>query len=121
MVGAHLPGITIKDAKLRGVESHGMLCSYKELGMAEESDGIIELPEDAPIGMDLHDYLQLNDHTIDVDLTTNRPDCLSIRGIAREVAVLTKGELKEVECKAVPSTIEDTFPVKVEDTEASWC
>ncbi len=118
MVGAHLPGITIKDAKLRGVESHGMLCSYKELGMAEESDGIIELPEDAPIGMDLHDYLQLNDHTIDVDLTTNRPDCLSIRGIAREVAVLTKGELKEVECKAVPSTIEDTFPVKVEDTEA---
>lgn len=117
-VGAHLPGLTIKDAKLRGVESHGMLCSYKELGMAEESEGIIELPEDAPVGVDLHDYLQLNDHTIDVDLTTNRPDCLSIRGIAREVAVLTNSELKEVEFKRVESTITDTFPVKVEDSSA---
>lgn len=117
-VGAHLPGITIKDAKLRGVESHGMLCSYKELGMAEESDGIIELPEDAPVGTDLHDYLQLNDHTIDVDLTTNRPDCLSIRGIAREVAVLTRGEFKDLECAPVAAVIDDTFPVKVEDTEA---
>lgn len=117
-VGAHLPSLTIKDAKLRGVESHGMLCSYKELGMAEESEGIIELPEDAPVGVDLHDYLQLNDHTIDVDLTTNRPDCLSIRGIAREVAVLTNSELKEVEFKRVESTITDTFPVKVEDSSA---
>ena len=117
-VGAHLPGITIKEAKLRGVESFGMLCSYKELGMAEESDGIIELPADAPVGTDLHDYLQLKDHVIDVDLTTNRPDCLSIRGIAREVGVLTKSPLKEVPFNKVPETISDTFPIAIEDFEA---
>ena len=118
LVGAHLPGITIKEAKLRGVESFGMLCSYKELGMAEESDGIIELPADAPVGTDLHDYLQLKDHVIDVDLTPNRPDCLSIRGIAREVGVLTKSPLKEVPFNKVPETISDTFPIAIEDFEA---
>lgn len=117
-VGAHLPGITIKEAKLRGVESFGMLCSYKELGMAEESDGIIELPADAPIGTDLHDYLQLNDSTIDVDLTSNRPDCLSIRGIAREVGVLTHTEVKEVEFKEVPNDIDEAFKVSVQDFDA---
>lgn len=118
LVGAQLPGITIKDAKLRGVESSGMLCSYKELGMAEESDGIIELPQDAPVGTDLHDFLKLNDSIIDVDLTTNRPDCLSIRGIAREVAVLTKSSFKDHELKAVSPTIQDTFPVEVENYNA---
>ena len=118
LVGAHLPGITIKDAKLRGVESHGMLCSFKELGMAEESDGIIELPGDAPVGTDLHDYMQLHDACIDVDLTTNRPDCLSIRGIAREVAVLTHGTLTEPNIPTIAATIDDTFPIKVEDQVA---
>lgn len=118
LVGAQLPGFKIKPAKLRGVESFGMLCSYKELGMAEESDGIIELPEDAPIGMDLHEYLKLNDSSIDVDLTSNRPDCLSIRGIAREVAVLTKNELVEPNIDPVAPTIDDTFQIKVEDSVA---
>lgn len=118
LVGAQLPGITIKPAKLRGVESAGMLCSYKELGMAEESDGIIELPDDAPVGMDLHDYMKLNDFTIDVDLTTNRPDCLSLRGIAREVAVLTKQPFKDLPFLNVPNDTTETFPIEVQDTVA---
>lgn len=118
LVGAQLPGIIIKPAKLRGVESAGMLCSYKELGMSEESNGIIELPEDAPVGMDLHDYLKLHDFTIDVDLTTNRPDCLSIRGIARETAVLTRQPFHDLQVTPVAPTINDTFPIEVVDTEA---
>ena len=118
VVGAHLPGITIKAAKLRGVESQGMLCSYKELGMSEESNGIIELPADAPVGADLHDYMKLNDSTIDVDLTTNRPDCLSLRGIAREVAVLTHAPFNELDIKAYTPTCDATFPVEVLDSKA---
>lgn len=118
LVGATLPGITIKPAKLRGVESAGMLCSYRELGLSDESNGIIELPEDAPVGMDLHDYMKLNDFTIDVDLTTNRPDCLSVRGISREVAVLTKQSFNELQVNPVTPTIPDTFPVEVADPVA---
>lgn len=117
-VGAHLPGITIKPARLRGVDSQGMLCSYKELGMAEESDGIIELPADAPVGMDLHEYLHLDDRTIDIDLTTNRPDCLGVRGIAREVGVLIRGAFREMEIPSVPVTLEDSVPVEVENPAA---
>ena len=114
-IGATLPGdFKIKPAKLRGVESAGMLCSYKELGMAEESDGIIELPCDAPVGMSLREYLSLEDNTIEVDLTSNRPDCLSIRGIAREVGVLLSTDVKDVQVKTVESTIDDKFAVNVE-------
>ncbi|MGL4898468.1 MAG: YtpR family tRNA-binding protein, partial [Shewanella sp.] len=77
MVGAVLPGdFKIKKAKLRGMPSEGMLCSYSELGIDVESDGIIELPVDAPLGVDLRDYLQLDDAVIEVDLTANRADCL---------------------------------------------
>ncbi|MGL4754941.1 MAG: YtpR family tRNA-binding protein, partial [Aeromonadaceae bacterium] len=80
-VGAKLPGdFEIKKAKLRGQPSHGMLCSYSELGIPVEADGIIELPLDAPIGTDLRQYLQLDDVMIEVDLTANRADCLSIAG-----------------------------------------
>lgn len=88
-VGAVLPGdFRIKKAKLRGQESQGMLCAEAELGLSDASDGLMELPDDAPVGMSLADYLGLNDVTIDVDLTPNRADCLSIRGLAREVGVL---------------------------------
>ncbi|MRJ40687.1 MULTISPECIES: phenylalanine--tRNA ligase subunit beta [Idiomarina] len=90
-VGAVLPGdFKIKKAKLRGQPSHGMLCSNAELGLSDDHDGIIELPADAPVGMDYRDYLELNDVTLDVDLTPNRADCLGIRGIAREVGVLNR-------------------------------
>ncbi|MBL3557550.1 MULTISPECIES: phenylalanine--tRNA ligase subunit beta [Marinobacter] len=89
VVGAVLPGdFKIKKAKLRGQPSEGMLCSEAELGLSENHDGLMELPEDAPVGRELADYLRLNDVTIDVDLTPNRSDCLSIKGIAREVGVL---------------------------------
>ena len=117
LIGAHVNGITIKKAKLRGVESNGMLCSYKELGMAEESNGIIELPEDAPLGMDVREYFKLNDKVIDVDLTSNRPDCLGICGIAREVAVLLNKECKYPIIEPVKPTIDDVFPVEVEDKQ----
>ncbi|MDK8464922.1 phenylalanine--tRNA ligase subunit beta [Marinobacter sp. SS13-12] len=89
VVGAVLPGdFKIKKAKLRGQPSEGMLCSEVELGLSENHDGLMELPEDAPVGQELAEFLKLNDVTIDVDLTPNRSDCLSIKGIAREVGVL---------------------------------
>ncbi|MGL5949747.1 MAG: phenylalanine--tRNA ligase subunit beta [Aeromonas sp.] len=114
-VGATLPGdFTIKKAKLRGQPSHGMLCSFSELGIDVEADGIIELPQDAPIGTDVRDYLQLNDVMIDVDLTPNRADCLGIAGLAREIGVLNNADVVEPSIAPVVATISDTFPIRVE-------
>ncbi|MFT7413767.1 MAG: phenylalanyl-tRNA synthetase beta chain [Methylophagaceae bacterium] len=94
VIGAVLPGnFKIKKAKLRGVESFGMLCSAKELGMVENADGLMELASDAPVGQNIRKYLDLDDVSIDVDLTPNRSDCLGIAGIAREVGVLTGCDL----------------------------
>jgi phenylalanyl-tRNA synthetase beta chain len=88
-VGAKLPGDkAITAAKLRGVESFGMLCSAKELGLADTSDGIIELPADAPVGQDVRSYLQLDDEILELNVTPNRGDAMSVLGIAREVAAL---------------------------------
>ncbi|WP_018985783.1 phenylalanine--tRNA ligase subunit beta [Methylophilus methylotrophus] len=89
LVGAELPGINIKQAKVRGVESFGMMCSAKELGIATEANGILELPVDAPVGQDIREYLDLNDYTYTLKLTPNRADCLSILGIARDVVAMT--------------------------------
>jgi phenylalanyl-tRNA synthetase beta chain len=90
-VGAVLPGdFKIKKAKLRGVESFGMICSAKELGLAESSDGIWPLPADAPVGEDLRAWMALDDHCIEVDLTPDRGDCLCVAGLAREVAVINR-------------------------------
>lgn len=94
LVGAKLPGIEIKQAKVRGVASFGMMCSAKELGLAEESSGLLELPADAPVGQDIRSYLDLNDQLITLKLTPNRSDCLSLHGIAREVAALTGAPLQ---------------------------
>ncbi len=116
--GAKVGDLKIKPCKLRGVESNGMLCSYRELGMAEESDGIIELPDDAPVGVDIHEYMKLDDVVVDVDLTTNRADCLGILGIAREVAVLTGSKLNYPEFEKVKEGSTDTFPVEVIDKES---
>lgn len=103
-VGAVLPGdFKIKKAKLRGQPSHGMLCSNSELGLNDDHDGIIELPADAPVGMDYRDYLQLNDVILDVDLTPNRADCLGMRGIAREVGVLNRLTVQAPAIEAVPA------------------
>lgn len=93
-IGAVLPGdFRIKKSKLRGVESFGMLCSARELGLSDEHAGLLILPEDAPVGIDIREYLRLNDTIIDIDLTPNRADCFSIRGLAREIAQLCRAEL----------------------------
>ncbi len=117
-VGAVLPGnFKIKKAKLRQVESFGMLCAGAELDINEENDGIMELPADAPVGGDLREYMQLDDQIIDVDLTPNRGDCLSIAGLAREVGVLNSTDLTPPTMSEVAPTIEDTFPIKVSDPQ----
>ena len=88
-IGAILPGdFEIKKTKIRGIESDGMLCAQDELGLGEDSAGLWELPLDAPIGEDLSNYLELNDNIIDIDLTPNRGDCLSLRGVSREIGVI---------------------------------
>ena len=90
VVGAVLPGeFEIKKAKLRGVESFGMLCSARELGLSEDHAGLYALPEDAPIGRDIRDYLGLDDTLFTIKLTPNRADCLSLTDVAREVAAIT--------------------------------
>src|SRR5579883_1776395 len=94
VVGAELPGsLIIKAAKLRGVESAGMLCSAKELGLADASNGIVELPSDAPTGQSLREYLELDDRVLELNITPNRGDAMSIIGVAREVAALSGGKL----------------------------
>ncbi|KTC91940.1 phenylalanine--tRNA ligase subunit beta [Legionella cincinnatiensis] len=119
MVGARLPGgFNIKESKLRGALSQGMLCSVSELGMAEQSDGIMELGSDAPVGMDLREYLTLDDHILDIDLTPNRADCFSVLGVAREVAVLNQLPLLEKEISAVTPSIDDAFPIQLNNPEA---
>lgn len=112
-VGAVLPPgedgkpFKIKKAKLRGVESFGMLCAQTELQLGDDNDGLWELPLDAPVGSCLREYLDLDDTCIEVDLTPNRSDCFSIRGIAREVGVLNKTELTEPSINPVSAAIED--------------
>lgn len=118
-VGAKLPGdFNIKKAKLRGVESFGMLCGQTELEAGDDDSGVWELPNDAPVGADLRDYLDLNDAIIEVDLTPNRSDCLSIKGIAREVGVLNRAPVKAPEIDAVVPSIEDTLSVALNAGEA---
>ena len=118
-IGAVLPGdFKIKAAKLRGEPSEGMLCSFSELGISEDHDGIIELPADAPIGTDIREYLKLNDNAIEISVTPNRADCLGIIGVARDVAVLNKLTLNVPAMDAVPAAIHDTFPITVEATDA---
>lgn len=114
VVGAVLPGdFKIKKAKLRGQPSHGMLCSYNELGIELDSSGIIELPDDAPLGVSVRDYLLLDDAIIDIDLTPNRADCLGIAGIAREVGVLNQQDVLWPDIPAVPATIDDQVAVNL--------
>ena len=118
-VGAKLPGdFKIKKAKLRGVESFGMLCAQTELQLGDDDDGLWELPVDATVGSDLIDYLELNDNIIEVDLTPNRGDCLSIRGLAREVGVLNKAAVTEQACAPVAATIEDRISITLKAPEA---
>ncbi|MFP1798593.1 phenylalanine--tRNA ligase subunit beta [Lonsdalea quercina] len=118
-IGAVLPGdFKIKAAKLRGEPSEGMLCSFSELGIADDHNGILELPADAPIGTDLREYLNLDDNIIEISVTPNRADCLSLQGVARDVAVLNGVAFNAPEITPVEPTITDTFPISVEAPEA---
>ena len=118
VVGAILPGdFEIKKAKLRGQVSEGMLCSESELGLSEDHEGLMELPAQAPAGQELEEFLGLNDVTIDVDLTPNRSDCLSIRGIAREVGVLNSLVVQEPEIRAVEAAHSEVPGVAVRAPE----
>ncbi|OUR85008.1 phenylalanine--tRNA ligase subunit beta [Colwellia psychrerythraea] len=118
-VGAVLPGdFKIKKAKLRGVPSFGMLCSESEIGLADDSDGIMELASDAPLGQCVREYLDLNDVTIDVDLTANRGDCLGLKGLAREVGVLNSLEVTEPTITVAVPTIDDAITINIDAGEA---
>jgi phenylalanyl-tRNA synthetase beta chain len=119
LVGAVLPGnFKIKSSKLRGEQSSGMLCSEKELGLAADADGLMELFSDAPVGTDIREYLALNDNIIELDLTPNRADCLCVEGVAREVAVLNKIDWMPVEVTPVEITHDSVVNVKIEEKQA---
>ena len=110
-VGAKLEDFKIKKAKLRGVESFGMLCSERELGLSDNHEGLMELPIDAPVGMDVRGYLQLDDVIIDLDLTPNRSDCLGMIGLARETGVINGLDVKSLTVLPVSPTHDQTFSV----------
>lgn len=117
-VGAILPGnLKIRVIKLRSLLSEGMLCSFSELGMSNNHYDIIELPEDAPIGIDICKYLKLHDNTIEISVTPNRADCLSIIGVARDISVLNKIALTKPDLSPVISTINTTIPIRVDEPQ----
>jgi len=118
MIGALLPKMAIKQAKVRGVESFGMLCSEQELGLAEASSGLLLLPANAPVGLSIRVYLDLDDKLFTLKLTPNRSDCLSIAGVAREVAAVTDVDLKVPQILANPAVISDRRSVTVNEPAA---
>src|SRR5690242_19661754 len=119
VVGAALPGqseekpLRITAAKMRGVQSQGMLCSARELNLSDDHSGLLALDPSAPVGADVRQYLNLDDHIFTIKLTPNRADCLSVLGVAREVAALTSAPLITPDIPAVPKKIGDTFPIKI--------
>jgi phenylalanyl-tRNA synthetase beta chain len=123
LIGAKLPmsdgsTLTIKKGKLRGIESQGMLCSAAEMGMTDKSDGLLELPADAPVGTPVREYLQLDDQVLELNITPNRGDWLSIAGVAREVSLLTSAPLTPPNIPAIPATTDDTVKVTLEASQA---
>ncbi|MEZ5488469.1 MAG: phenylalanine--tRNA ligase subunit beta [Steroidobacteraceae bacterium] len=118
-VGARLPNdVAIRAAKLRGVESAGMLCSARELGLSETHEGILELPADTPIGQDLRELMRLDDTVLELNVTPNRGDAMSVLGLAREVAALTGRPLRSPAGAAAPTTTAATFPVRLDAAQA---
>ncbi|WP_273777412.1 phenylalanine--tRNA ligase subunit beta [Acinetobacter sp. GSS19] len=114
LIGAVLPGdFKIKKGKLRGIESQGMLCGASEIDLEDKIDGLLELPVDAPVGVNIREYLKLDDHVIDISITPNRGDCFSIRGVAREIAVINQLPINAPVITPVTATIADEKPVVV--------
>lgn len=120
LINAVLPDKTlIKQTEIRSVSSQGMLCSASELGLSEESQGLLELPSDAPVGTELKSYLKLDDYVIDISITPNRGDCLSIKGMAREISALTGSPLlKKNSDNEIKPAFTEKFPVLVEDKKS---
>ena len=113
-IGAVLPGnFKIKQGKLRGVESQGMLCGASEIDLEDKVDGLLELPANAPVGMDIRDYLKLDDRVIDISITPNRGDCFSLRGIAREIAVINQLTVNPPKIAAIAASISDEKVVAI--------
>ena len=113
MVGAVLPGLEIKAAKLRGVESNGMLCSARELGLSDDHGGLLSLGADAPIGQDIRKYLDLDDVVLTLKMTPNRGDCLSMIGVARDLAAVTGAQLRIPAVQLVADTGTELRPVSI--------
>jgi phenylalanyl-tRNA synthetase beta chain len=117
-VGARIgPDFKIKKARLRGVESEGMLCSARELGLSDDHSGLMELPADAPVGEDFRQWLKLDDSSIEIDLTPNRADCLSIKGLARDVAANCNADFIDREISAVAAQSTESLPISLADPE----
>ena len=112
-IGTKVGDLTIKAAKLRGVESNGMLCSAKELGLDTDASGLLELPADAPVGVPLADYLGLPDASIELKLTPNRADCFGVRGIAFDVAAATGAEVEPLDALPMPALHDAVLPVEL--------
>ena len=118
LVGARLPEIEIKAAKVRGVESQGMLCSAKELGLSADASGLMALPDDAPIGANVRELLDLDDQLLTTKPTPNRGDCLSILGVAREVAAVTDAQIQVPRVPEIATSIADTLAITLEAPQA---
>ncbi|MFT5139201.1 MAG: phenylalanyl-tRNA synthetase beta chain [Rhodothermales bacterium] len=117
-IGAELgEGFKIKQAKLRGVDSYGMACSAKELGLSQDHSGLMALPVDAPLGMDFREYLKLDDYSLELELTPNRGDCLGIRGLARDVSASCQAKFTPLDIHPVSATQKDEFQVRLEDPQ----
>jgi len=117
--GAYVPGsdMTLKVAAIRGVESHGMLCSIRELQLGDEHEGIIELPDDAPVGAAFAEYAELNDPVFDVAITPDRADCMGVRGIARDLAAAGVGTLKPLQVPQIAGAFASPIAIRIEDPE----
>lgn len=114
LVGAQVGELKIKPAKLRGVESNGMLCSARELGLDSDGSGLFELPDDAPVGQPLAEYLGLPDASIEIKLTPNRADCFSVRGIAYDVAAATGSTVNPLQAEPVPAQSDSRLEVELQ-------
>jgi phenylalanyl-tRNA synthetase beta chain len=117
--GAYVPGsgITLKVAAIRGVESRGMMCSVRELELGDEHDGIIALPDDAPVGVSYAHYAGLDDPVIDVSVTPNRQDAMGVYGIARDLAAAGLGTLKQPDVREIPGTFPSPVEIRIEDSD----
>ncbi|URJ24865.1 phenylalanine--tRNA ligase subunit beta [Candidatus Blochmannia ocreatus (nom. nud.)] len=117
-IGVILPnGNYIKPITIQGKQSEGILCTFAELGITNITEEIIELPNDAPIGQNLFNYLNLHDNTLEINITPNRGDCLSVIGVSREIAVINQLKLKKIKTSAVIPTISDTIPIFIDVPE----